>query len=151
MHINVIWFYFKTYKSLYYVLVVNNCEFVNISLRMFELKSPIKQPAIFFSNVFKISLCNSGNVSRKTIPRDKVLIEFVNSSISKSNPIFARFFTVQRYLIRVLYPNCNLIAFMLLAVVISYLSGVFGDKHRLDAETRNALIITANGSLSNNH
>jgi len=34
---------------------------------------------------------------------------------------------------------------MLLAVVISYLSGVFGDKHRLDAETRNALIITANG------
>jgi hypothetical protein len=34
---------------------------------------------------------------------------------------------------------------MLLAVVISYLSGVFGDKHGLDAETRNALIITANG------
>jgi hypothetical protein len=34
---------------------------------------------------------------------------------------------------------------MLLAVVIFYLSGVFGDKHSLDAETRNALIITANG------
>jgi hypothetical protein len=34
---------------------------------------------------------------------------------------------------------------MLLAVVISYLSGVFGNKHRLDAETCNALIITANG------
>ena len=34
---------------------------------------------------------------------------------------------------------------MLLAVVISYLSGVFGNKHSLDAETRNALIITANG------
>ena len=34
---------------------------------------------------------------------------------------------------------------MLLTAVISYLSGVFGDKHRLDAETRNALIITANG------
>jgi hypothetical protein len=34
---------------------------------------------------------------------------------------------------------------MLLAEVISYLSGVFGDKHSLDADTRNALIITANG------
>jgi hypothetical protein len=34
---------------------------------------------------------------------------------------------------------------MLLAVVISYLSGVFGDRDSLDSETRNALIITANG------
>jgi len=34
---------------------------------------------------------------------------------------------------------------MLLAVVISYLSGVFGDEHSLDVKTRNALIITANG------
>ena len=34
---------------------------------------------------------------------------------------------------------------MSLAVVISYLSGVFGDDNSLDAEARNALIITANG------
>lgn len=34
---------------------------------------------------------------------------------------------------------------MLLAVVISCLSGVFGDKYSLEAEIRNALIITANG------
>jgi len=34
---------------------------------------------------------------------------------------------------------------MLIAVVISFLSDVFGDKYCLDAETRNALIITANG------
>jgi len=34
---------------------------------------------------------------------------------------------------------------MLLAGVISYLSGVFGDEHSLYAKTRNALIITANG------
>jgi len=36
---------------------------------------------------------------------------------------------------------------MLLAVVISYLSDVFGDKYSLDAKTRNALIITANGPV----
>ena len=44
-----------------------------------------------------------------------------------------------------LYPNSNLITFMLLAVVISYLTDVFGDNYSLDAEIRNALIITANG------
>ena len=36
---------------------------------------------------------------------------------------------------------------MLFAVVISYLSDVFGDKYSLDAKTRNALIITANGPV----
>ena len=112
---------------------------------MFELKSPVKYPAIFFSNVFKIKLCYPGNVSRKLSPEIRFLIEFVNSSISKSNPIFVLFFTVRRYLIWVLYPNSNLITFMLLAVVISYLSDVFGDKYSLDAETSKALIITANG------
>jgi hypothetical protein len=81
----------------------------------------------------------------KLSPEIRFLIEFVNSSISKSNPIFARFFTARSYLIWVLYPNSNLITFMLLAVVISYLTDVFGDNYSLDAEIRNALIITANG------
>jgi hypothetical protein len=47
----------------------------------------------------------------------------------------------------VLYPNGNLITFMLLAVIISFLSVVFGGTYRLEVKTRNALIITANGPV----
>ncbi len=80
----MVWLNCITQKSLNNIWIVGYCEFKNLSVVIIQFLFPVEVPSTFCCYFFKVSQCQSTNLSLKTITRNCVLDrvrQFVNNKI----------------------------------------------------------------------